>query len=182
MAGLNGILFTHVCNARFPLKKDQVDYGVYHNHTYSLMINGEPTGLIRPTRGIRQGDSLSPYIFIISMKVLSNTLLTCSKKSLDSLVWKSIVSYRLRKGMVWRVERGNEISFWYDNWIELQNLVELLGLHDGVQLDPSIRVSEFIHNAQWNVQKLTQTLQCLQIIKKIVGIVLPIIDSNDSFY
>ena len=28
--------------------------------SYSLMVNDEPTGLIQPTKGIRQGDPLSP--------------------------------------------------------------------------------------------------------------------------
>jgi len=37
----------------------------------SLLLNGDPSGVIRPTRGIRKKDPLSPYIFLIFMEFLS---------------------------------------------------------------------------------------------------------------
>lgn len=39
--------------------------------TYSILFNGEAQGLITPQRGIKQGDPLSPYIFIMCSQVFS---------------------------------------------------------------------------------------------------------------
>ncbi|XP_065625439.1 secreted RxLR effector protein 78-like [Quercus suber] len=42
--------------------------------TYSILINGEPMGNIKPSRGIRQGDPLSPYLFLVCSEGLNRMI------------------------------------------------------------------------------------------------------------
>ena len=39
--------------------------------SYSIKINGKPRGCIIPSRWIRQGDPLSPYLFLLCAEGIS---------------------------------------------------------------------------------------------------------------
>ena len=51
--------------------------------TFSFLINGLPRGKVVPSRGIRQGDPLSPYIFIMFSEVLSGL---CNRAQEEGLI------------------------------------------------------------------------------------------------
>ena len=51
--------------------------------SYSILVNGEPKGDIRPSRGIRQGDHLSPYLFLICSEGLNRQI---QKAGRDDLI------------------------------------------------------------------------------------------------
>lgn len=59
--------------------------------SYSYLLNGQAKGLVVPERGIRQGDPLSPYIFIICSEVLSGL---CNKAQQNG----SLPGIRVSKG------------------------------------------------------------------------------------
>jgi hypothetical protein len=51
--------------------------------SFSILVNGQPSQKFKPNRGIRQGDPLSPYLFILCADVFSNMI---SNKQNQSLI------------------------------------------------------------------------------------------------
>ncbi|KAG6401482.1 hypothetical protein SASPL_138339 [Salvia splendens] len=54
--------------------------------TMQVIWNGSPTSVFKPERGIRQGDPLSPYLFVLGMEKLSHSI----NKSVQDGDWDPI--------------------------------------------------------------------------------------------
>jgi hypothetical protein len=50
--------------------------------SFSILINGQPSEYFKPQRGIKQGDPLSPYLFILCADVFSGMLTNAQNQSL----------------------------------------------------------------------------------------------------
>jgi hypothetical protein len=50
--------------------------------SFSILVNGQPSPKFNPNRGIRQGDPLSPYLFILCADVFSRMITAKQDQSL----------------------------------------------------------------------------------------------------
>ncbi|XP_070010689.1 uncharacterized protein [Nicotiana sylvestris] len=55
-------------------------YGIILNNWYSVLLNEQPYGFFKSARGVKQGDPLSPTLFILAAKALSRGLNALHKK------------------------------------------------------------------------------------------------------
>ncbi|KAK0586532.1 hypothetical protein LWI29_008529 [Acer saccharum] len=88
-----------------------------------------------------------------------------------SSTWRGILlgTKILRDGVKWRVGNGRGINFWYDNWVPTFNTLHSLSsspLSDAMRLE---KVSDYISDSIWNVQKLNAVLPW-HVVSRILSI------------
>lgn len=94
--------------------------------TYSVLINGILGNVIKLTRGLKQGDPLSPFLFVIISEALSSLLSTAKeRKDISSLN----VSRRSPTITHWFFADDSMI-FWRTHTQELLNLQSLFAKYE----------------------------------------------------
>lgn len=145
---------------------------------YSIVLNGSAFGYFKGGRGIRQGDPISPYVFVICMEVLSRLLNQA----------KTVPEFRFHSGC--KALQLNHLMF-ADNLILIsavdvfspcwmKSKVDLFSSMSGLHVNHS-KSQIFLSNASVNVQtELVQNLgfQLGKLPVKYLGV--PLISSRLS--
>ena len=56
--------------------------GCLSSATFAILVNGNAKGWVKASRGLRQGDPLSPFLFTIVADVLSRLLMRMEERGL----------------------------------------------------------------------------------------------------
>ena len=94
--------------------------------SYSVLINGEPKGFISPTRGIKQGDLLSPYLYLLCVEGLSALL----RKAEETRALKGVLSSQQGVCIRHLLFTNDSMLFCQATVEECQRLLAILGKYE----------------------------------------------------
>ncbi|XP_050290228.1 uncharacterized mitochondrial protein AtMg01250-like [Quercus robur] len=90
--------------------------------SFSVLVNGKPYGSIKPFRGIRQGDLLSPYLFLLCTEGFTSLL---AKAELEGMIHGVSVCRRAPK-ISNLLFADNSLLFYWATQMEVQVVTEIL--------------------------------------------------------
>lgn len=94
--------------------------------SYSVLINGEPKGFIKPSHRIRQGDPFPPYLSLLCAKGLSTLLKQSTEASKTQRIlfcrWGICISHLLFV--------DDRLFFYEATHTEFQNLLHVLSQYE----------------------------------------------------
>ncbi|XP_060202654.1 uncharacterized protein LOC132631071 [Lycium barbarum] len=135
-------------------------YELVGNNWYSVFINGQPDGFFHSTRGVKQGDPLSPTLFIIAAEVLSRAL-----NSLHNNLW--FIGFGLPK---WS-PKINHLAYADDTIIFTSSCEISLGLIMRVLAEYEAASGELINKAKSSVYLHDRVEEeIFQKVERLIGI------------
>ena len=95
--------------------------------SYLVLINGEPHGDIIPTRGLRQGDPLLPYLFLMCIEGLNGLI---KKVATCGDIWGVLISQN-RPQLTHLLFVDDSLISCREMENECQDLLDVLEIYEG---------------------------------------------------
>ena len=132
--------------------------------TFAIRLNGKPCGMITPTRGLRQGDPFSPYLFLFCAEGLSALMHKATQRNdLKGLAASA------------RGPRISHLFFTDDSLIfcratekegaEVQRILQVYESSSGQQLNRNKTTLFFSSNTPTRIQEAIKSMFGAQVIK-----------------
>ena len=81
-----------------------------------------------------------------------------------------------QEGIIWKIGKGDQISFSFDNQVEYRILIDILGIDYANVPYPDVKANDFIiQESQWDIIHLNLVLNNHLIVYKILGIPYPFV-------